>query len=149
MAIGFKIPSGNTKDMGLWEVTSDAGSVRCSISDTGIACIVFFVLILGSLIAGFVVHQKDQLETNKFIKISTISIFSLFGLALILALAGKVSSTVTSNSGLISIWFKLNMTKMRIEYTAGAITVVIILSLGIVLPTVYTILGLIKIPYKS
>jgi apolipoprotein N-acyltransferase len=72
------------------KIFEDGTKLGSDLSDTGVACIVFLVISLGLLIAGFVVHNNTHYKTNKFIKISTISIFIIFAIALILALAGKV-----------------------------------------------------------
>jgi hypothetical protein len=78
-----------------------------------------------------------------------------------LALAGKVdvdqrNISETTKSFDVSIWVKAVLVigetddySVKLQYTAQAFPVVILLSLSIVLPTIYTILGLTKIPYKN
>jgi hypothetical protein len=72
-----------------------------------------------------------------------------------LALIAKVNVSMISyktTSLNLSIWIRLVDLvgeSFKLQYSIVAVPIVILLSISIVLPTIFTIIGLTKIPYKN
>jgi hypothetical protein len=75
---------------------SNVVGLTSTMTDEGISFIVFAAITLAVLIAGFVVHAKGKIHTNKCINIGVASSFTIFAIALILALIAKVNVSMIS-----------------------------------------------------